>query len=65
MHCLMEAISRYRESTSTVVSKKNWNTKDDKGESMMHALYILQLIKRHTSVKKSSASYIHCGVTLG
>jgi len=57
MHSLREAIPRYCESTPSVMSKKNWNTKKDKGKSMMHALYILQLAKRcmkqHQTVKKS------------
>jgi len=49
MHCLREAISHYLKSTPSVVSKKDWNTKEDKSKSMMHALYVLQLAKRHIS----------------
>ena len=30
---------------SYILSKKNWNTKEDKGESMICTLYILQLAK--------------------
>ena len=37
-HCLRKAILRYHESTPSVVSEKKWNTKEDKGKSMMHAL---------------------------
>ena len=44
-----EAISLYRKSTPCVVSEKNWNTKEDKGRSMIHTLYILWLAKRHIS----------------
>ena len=33
--------------TSCIVSIKNWDTKEDKGKSMMHVLYVLQLAKRH------------------
>ena len=47
MHCLREAILCYHKSTPGVVSKKNWNTKDNKGKSMMHALYVLWLEKRY------------------
>ena len=39
MHCLREAIPHYHKSTPTIVSKKSWNIKEDKGKSMMHALY--------------------------
>ena len=31
-------------------AKKNWDTKEDKGKSMMHVLYILWLLKRHAGV---------------
>ena len=31
------------------VSKKKWDTKEDKGKSMMHALYVLRYAKRHVS----------------
>ena len=47
MHCLREAISCYCELKPSVVSEKNWNTKEDKGKSMMHAMYILWLAKQH------------------
>ena len=30
-----------------VMSEKNWSTKEDKGKSMEHVLYILWLAKRH------------------
>jgi len=33
----------------SIVSEKNWNTKEDKGKSMMHALYALWLAKRDIS----------------
>ena len=42
-----EAIPHYCELTPCVVSEKNWDTKEDKNKSMMHALYTLQLAKRH------------------
>ena len=29
--------------------KKNWNTKEDKGKSMIRALYVLRLVKQHIS----------------
>ena len=50
-HSHREATSRYCKSTSCVVSEKNWNTKDDKGKSMVRALYVLQLAKRHISAQ--------------
>ena len=31
------------------VSKKKWDTKEDKGKSMMYALYVLRYAKRHVS----------------
>jgi len=46
IHSLREAISCYRESTPSFVSEKNWNIKEDKGKSMIHALYMLWLAKR-------------------
>jgi len=69
MHCLGEAILCYSELTFSVVSKKNWNTK---GKSMMCALYILQLVKRHIlgwsdveQWRNQARSHIHYQVTLG
>jgi len=41
MHCLRQAILHYHESIPSFVSEKIWNTKEDKGKSMIHALYIL------------------------
>ena len=41
--------SRYHESTPWTVSKKKWDTKVDKGKSMMHTLYVLWYAKRHVS----------------
>jgi len=35
MHSLRKAVLCYCKSTPCVVSKKNWNTKEDKGKSMM------------------------------
>ena len=35
--------------TPSAVSKKKWDTKEDKGKSTMHALYILWYAKRHIS----------------
>jgi len=35
--------------TPSVISEKNWNKKEDKGKSMMHALYVLRLAKRYIS----------------
>ena len=43
-HSYRDAASYYRESTPCVVSKKNWNTKEDKGKSMMRALHVLWLV---------------------
>ena len=37
--------SSYHESTPWVVSKVKWYTKEDKGKSMMGALYVLQYVK--------------------
>ena len=34
-------------STPCVVSEKHWNTREDKGKSMMCVLYVLRLAKRH------------------
>ena len=34
---------------NTAVSKRKWDTKEDKGKSMMHALYVLRYAKRHVS----------------
>ena len=42
MHYLREAISHNHKWTPSVVIKKDWNTKEDRDKSMMHALYILQ-----------------------
>ena len=39
----------YRKLKPCIVSEKNWNTKEDKGKSMIRALYVLQLAKRHVS----------------
>ena len=71
MHCLREAISCYCELTPSIVSKNNWNTKEDKGKSMMHVLYILWLAKRHILGQSNieqwgnqACSHIHCRVTL-
>ena len=49
MYCLREAILHYPELSPSVVNEKSWNTKEDNGKSMMHALYILQLAKRNIS----------------
>ena len=32
-----------------LVSKKKWDTKEDKGEPMMRTLYVLRYAKRHVS----------------
>ena len=42
---------RYHESTPWAVSKKKWDTKEDKGKSMMRALYVLRYAKKHVSVR--------------
>ena len=39
----------YRKLTPWAVSEKKWDTKEVKGKSMMHALYVLQYAKRHVS----------------
>ena len=36
-----------RESTPCAVSKAKWDTKEDTGKSMRHALYVLWYAKRH------------------
>ena len=35
--------------TPLAVSKKKWDTKEDKGKSLMRALYLLQYAKRYVS----------------
>ena len=40
MHYQKEAILRYYKLTPSVVSEKNWNTKEDKGKSMMMIIII-------------------------
>ena len=57
---------------ASVVSEKNWNTKEDKGKTMMHVLYVLRLAKRHFSRQSNVKqwrnqvrSHIHCWVMLG
>jgi len=37
------------ELTPSVVSEKDWNTKEDNYKSMMCVLYVLQLVKKHIS----------------
>jgi len=64
MHSLREAVLHYYKSTPCVVSKTHTQKKQQqqqqqledkgalrrtKGKSMMHALYVLQLAKRHVS----------------
>ena len=51
----------HHESMPCIVSEKNWNTKEHKGQSMIHVLYVLQLAKKarvgtkqRQVVKKSS-----------
>ena len=44
-----EAIPCYHELTPCIVSEQNWDTKEDKGKSVMHLLYVLQLEKKHIS----------------
>ena len=39
--------SSYHELTPWGVSKRKWDTKEDKGRSMMRALYVLWYVKRH------------------
>jgi len=46
---LREAILWYCISTPCIVSKKEWNTKEEKGKPMMHAFYALLLAKWHGS----------------
>ena len=49
-HNHREAISHYHELAPCVLSEKNWNTKEDKGKSMIHVLYVLQLAKKQLQV---------------
>ena len=35
----------YHQLTPSVVSEKNWDTKEDQGKSSMRVLYVLQLAK--------------------
>ena len=37
------------ESTPSIVSEENWDTKEDKGKSMMCALCVLWLVEKHIS----------------
>ena len=37
----------YCESTPWAVSKKEWDTKEDKGKSMMLPVYVLRYAERH------------------
>ena len=37
----------YRKLTPFAVSEKKWDTNEDKGKSMMHALYVLRYAKRY------------------
>jgi len=50
----MEAISRYCKLTPCIVCEKNWNTKEDKGKSMIHVFYILQLVKKNHVLGQSN-----------
>ena len=45
MHSLREAMSRYDKSAPCIVSKKNWNTKEDKDKKMMHAFILMVTLK--------------------
>ena len=49
MYCREAMHRHYRELTPWAVSKKKWDTKEDKGKSMMRALYVLRYAKRHVS----------------
>ena len=44
-----KAITCYHQSTPFVVSKDEWDTKEDTGKSMKNALYVLWYAKRHLS----------------
>ena len=47
MHRAIE--NQHLEVYAWVVSKKKWDTKEDKDKSMMRALYVLWYAKRHVS----------------
>ena len=51
----------HRKLTPYFVSKKNWNTKENKGQSMMCVLHVLWLMKRGEGTSNSeTCSLIHC-----
>ena len=56
MHCLKETKSHYHKSIPSIVREKNWNIKDDKGKSMMLALYVLWFAKGTSQDKVTSNS---------
>ena len=66
------AILCYQKATPCIVSKKNLNTKEEKGKSMIRALHILWWVKRHISRQSSikqwknqACSLTHICVVLG
>ena len=44
-----EPITCYRQVDTFIVSKDEWDTKEDTGKSMKNALYVLRYVKRHLS----------------
>jgi len=53
MHCLREAMSCYCKSTPSVVSEKNWNTKDDKG-----CIHCSPVVDEQTHLRMSNSKEI-------
>ena len=49
-------MQHYCESTPSAVSKDKWDTKEDTGKSMKHALYILWYAKRNSQADVMSNS---------
>ena len=45
---------RYCESTPCAFSEDKWDTKEDTGKSMKHALYILRYVKRAAKAMSNS-----------
>ena len=52
----LEVIMYYRKLAYWAVSKEKWNTKEDKGKSMVGALYIQSYAKRHLSAEATWSS---------
>ena len=59
-----EVISlHYHELTPCVVSKSKWDTKEDTGKPMKHALYILWYAKRQAEATSSSENFSPCSLS--